>query len=79
LFCVESINTRSQQSCLVPTRTSKRARRKNNGQSAQTNVTEMSLDVQEWLEGERIEHERRMLELGFPPNSTEKQPKLREK
>lgn len=79
MFCVKSINTRPQQSCLVPTTTSKRARRKNSGQSAQINATELSFDVQEWLEGERIEHERRMLELGFPPDSTEKQPKLREK
>jgi len=35
---------------------------------------EMSLDVAEWLDGERLEHERKMQELGYPYKSAEEPP-----
>jgi len=35
---------------------------------------EMSLDVAEWLEGERLEHERKMQELGYPYKSAGETP-----
>jgi len=35
---------------------------------------EMSLDVAEWLDGERLEHERKMQELGYPYESAEEPP-----
>jgi hypothetical protein len=40
---------------------------------------EMSFDVVEWLEGERLEHERRMQELGYPFKLTEELPEPSDK
>jgi hypothetical protein len=39
----------------------------------------MNFDVVEWLEGERLEHDRRMQELGCPYKSTEEFPETSDK
>lgn len=60
------------QFCFMPTRIRKRSNGADISRSANIDSTEMDFDVLEWLEGERLEHERRMQELGCPCKSTEK-------
>jgi hypothetical protein len=55
----------------MPARIRKRSNETDINRSKGMGSVEMSFDVAEWLEGERLEHERRMQELGSPCKSTE--------
>jgi hypothetical protein len=55
----------------MPTRIRKRSDEADISRSGGVGSVEMSFDVVEWLDGERLEHERRMQELGCPCKSTE--------
>jgi len=57
----------------------KRSNGANINRSGDMDSGEMDFDVLEWLEGERLEYERRMQELGCPCRSTEKLPEPRNK
>jgi hypothetical protein len=58
----------------MPARANKQADETDITPSKGMDSAEMSFDVAEWLEGERLEHERRMQELGCSCTSTEKLP-----
>lgn len=58
----------------MPARIRKRSNKADISQSKGMGSEEMSLDVAEWLEGERLEYERRMQELGYHCKSTEETP-----
>jgi hypothetical protein len=62
----------------MPTRMRKPSKEADIDRSADTDSEEMSFDVLEWLESERLEHERRMQQLGCPSKSTEKLPESRD-
>ena len=55
----------------MSTRVPKRLNKANINRSEDFGSAEMSFDVVEWLDGERLEHERRMQELGYPCESKE--------
>ena len=55
----------------MPTRISKRTDETNVNQPKDMNLAEMNFDVSEWLESERVEHERRMQQLGCFCDTTE--------
>lgn len=57
----------------------KRSQGTHASRSPDTNSKEMNPDVLEWLESERIEHERRMQELGCHFKSARKQPEAHDK
>jgi len=50
----------------MPNNVHRRSEGTNMSLSAEANSEEISLEVLEWLEHERMEHERRMQQLGCP-------------
>lgn len=55
----------------MPTEIRKRSNEADVKRYPDIDPVEMSFDVLEWLEGERLEHEKRMRELGCPYESEE--------
>ena len=56
----------------MSTKVSRRPEKADIIRSTDDTSAEMSLDILEWLESERLEHENRMQELGCAPLSREK-------
>jgi len=63
----------------MPARIRKRSDKADINRSKGMGSVEMSFDVVEWLEGERLEHERRMQELGSLCKSAEEPPEPSDK
>jgi hypothetical protein len=62
----------------MPTDGCSRPKKSDINRSAETTQVEMSFDVLEWLESERLEHEKRMQGLGCASESREKLTKPRD-
>jgi hypothetical protein len=63
----------------MSTRIRKRPTRAEINTSADAGPAEMDFEVTEWLESERLEHERRMQQIGCPCKSPKKVPEPRDK
>ena len=63
----------------MPARIRNRSNKPDINRPKGTGSVEMSLDVAEWLEGEHLERERRMQELGFPYKLAEEPTKSSDK
>ncbi|MGD0979536.1 MAG: hypothetical protein ABR962_10405 [Candidatus Bathyarchaeia archaeon] len=62
----------------MPTKVCSQPKKADTIQSADTTPMEMSFDILEWLESERLEHEKRMQWLGCASELVEKLPKPRD-
>ena len=71
---LQSINSDFLEFDPMPARIRKRSNKADVNRPKGMGSVEMSLDVAEWLDGERLEHERKMQELGHPYKSAGKPP-----
>jgi len=62
----------------MPTKVCRQPKKADVIRSADTRSVEMSFDVLEWLESERVEHEKRIQGLGCASESREKLPEPRD-
>jgi hypothetical protein len=62
----------------MPTKVCSQPKEANSIRSANTTPVEMSFDILEWLESERLEHEKRIQGLGCASELREKLPKPRD-